>query len=196
MLSVRRRNEIVVTSFILIRHADSPWSEDENRPLSSAGALTAESLAERLGGYSISAIYSSPYRRSLQTVLPLAERLGLSISEVFDLRERTLGSFQDASFEEAVAATWSDFSLVYPGGESSRSAQERAVAVARGLARRHASQTVVLATHGNLLALLLNGFDPNVSFDFWRSLAFPDAFELCLFRSGRGVFRRIEGCAV
>lgn len=185
-----------MTSFILIRHAESPWSEDENRPLSTAGARAAQSLPQRLGGYSISAIYSSPYRRSLQTVMPLAEHLGLSISEAFDLRERTLGSFQHASFEEAVAATWSNFERAYPRGESSRSAQQRALAVARGLARRHPSETVALATHGNLLALLLNAFDPNVRFNFWKSLEFPDAFELRLLPSGGGVFWRIEGCAV
>jgi 2,3-bisphosphoglycerate-dependent phosphoglycerate mutase len=95
-----------------------------------------------------------------------------------------------------VAATWLDFDLVHPGGESSRSARQRVLAVVGGLARRHPSRTVALATHGNLLALLLNGFDRSVGFEFWRSLTFPDVFELRLLHSGAGVFRRVEGCAV
>lgn len=182
-----------MSTFILIRHAEAPWSEDEGRPLSAAGACAAESLCERLSGLPIRAIYSSPYRRSLETVLPLARALGLSASEIFDLRERTLGTFQGVAFEDAVAATWSDFDRAHPGGESSRAAQRRALAALRELARRHPSETVAVATHGNLLALLLNAFDPNVGFDFWRSLAFPDAYELRLLASGGGVFRRIEG---
>jgi 2,3-bisphosphoglycerate-dependent phosphoglycerate mutase len=60
------------------------------------------------------------------------------------------------------------------------------------LAHRHQSQTVVLATHGNLLALLLNAFDRRVDFGFWNSLEFPDVFELQLLKSGAGVFRRID----
>jgi 2,3-bisphosphoglycerate-dependent phosphoglycerate mutase len=132
----------------------------------------------------------------VQTVLPLAERCGLAVSEIDDLRERVLGVFRHGSFTEAVAACWSDFDLIHPGGESSRAAQARVRDLVGQLAHRHASQTVVLATHGNLLALLLNAFDRRVNFDFWKSLAFPDAFELQLLPSGAGVFRRIDERAV
>jgi 2,3-bisphosphoglycerate-dependent phosphoglycerate mutase len=89
-------------------------------------------------------------------------------------------------------ASWSDFDLIYQGGESSRVAQARVRDLVDQLAHHHQSQTVVLATHGNLLALLLNSFDRRVDFDFWKSLAFPDAFELQLLQSGVGVFRRID----
>lgn len=94
-----------------------------------------------------------------------------------------------------MAATWSDFDRVHPGGESSRNAQRRGLALIRLLAHRHPSETVALATHGNLLALVLNTFDPPVGFDFWKSLAFPDVFELRLLPSGAGVFSRIEARA-
>ena len=181
-----------MTSFILIRHAESPWSDDDNRPLSAAGLMAAESLPERLAAFSIDAIYSSPYRRSMQTVMPLAGRRSLEVCEVFALRERTLGAYRCASFAEAMAAGWSDFDLIHPGGESSRDAQARVRDLVEQLAHRHQSQTVVLATHGNLLALLLNAFDRRVDFDFWKSLAFPDAFELQVLPSGAGVFRRID----
>jgi 2,3-bisphosphoglycerate-dependent phosphoglycerate mutase len=91
-----------MTSFILIRHAESPWSDDDNRPLSAAGLTAAESLPERLAAFSIDAIYSSPYRRSMQTVVPLAGRRGLEVCEVFELRERMLGAYRCASFAEAM----------------------------------------------------------------------------------------------
>jgi 2,3-bisphosphoglycerate-dependent phosphoglycerate mutase len=39
---------------------------------------------------------------------------------------------------------------------------------------------VVLATHGTLLALVLNGLDAAFGYDFWRRLTFPDAYRLDL----------------
>jgi 2,3-bisphosphoglycerate-dependent phosphoglycerate mutase len=128
----------------------------------------------------------------MQTVMPLARRRGLAVGELFDLRERALGAYRCASFSEAMAASWSDFDLIHPGGESSRAAQARVRDLVEQLAHRHQSQAVVLATHGNLLALLLNTFDRRVDVDFWKSLAFPDVFELQLLPSGTGVFRRID----
>lgn len=179
-----------MTTFVLIRHAESAWSADEERPLTVAGRQAADVLPARLDGHAITAIYSSPYRRARETVSPLATRLGLPISEVRDLRERTLGSFA-GSFEDAVAATWSDFAFAHPGGESSRDAQERALAVVGSVARRHPGETVVLASHGNLLALLLHRFDPRIGFEFWKSMALPDVFELLLAADETGSFRRL-----
>src|SRR5262245_61166290 len=155
-----------MTSFILIRHAESPWSDDDNRPLSAAGLMAAELLPERLAGFSVDAVYSSPYRRAVQTVVPLARRRGLEVREVFELREWPLGTYPSASFADAMAASWSNFDLMYPGGESSRVAQARVRDLVDQLAHRHRSQIVVLASHGNLLALLLNAFDRRVDFDF------------------------------
>ena len=180
-----------MTSFVLIRHAESLWSPDEGRELSPSGFQAAEALADRLEGVALDAIYSSPYRRALQTVAPLAQRRGLEVSERLELRERSLGAFAGESFEDALAATWSQFDLCYPGGESSRAAQHRVFDLVHSLAGRHPAQTVALSTHGNLLALLLNAFDPEVDFAFWQSLTLPDAFALQVRPTGNGVFRRI-----
>jgi len=87
-------------SLILVRHAEAPWSPDEARALSPSGRAAAERLAEQLCGLEIDAIYSSPYRRAVETVEPLAKRLRVPIQEIADLRERTLGDFRCASFEK------------------------------------------------------------------------------------------------
>ena len=36
----------------------------------------------------------------------------------------------------------------------------------------------MVATHGNLLALILNGLDSAFGYDFWRQLSFPDVYRL------------------
>lgn len=182
-----------MSTFILIRHADSPWSEDDARPLSPAGLQAAEALPARLGAFHFDAIYSSPYQRAVQTAEPLARHRRMRLAEAHELRERALGSVSNISFLDAMAASWKDFDFAYPGGESSRAAQERILRLIRSLARRHPSQSVVLSTHGNVLALLLNAFDSSIDFAFWRGLTFPDVFELRVLSSSEGVFRRVAG---
>jgi len=49
----------------------------------------------------------------------------------------------------------------------------------------------VLSTHGNLLALVLNGFDPSIDFAFWKRLAMPDIYELRLAGDAEPAIRRL-----
>jgi 2,3-bisphosphoglycerate-dependent phosphoglycerate mutase len=142
-------------------------------------------IADRLATVAPVAIYSSPYARARQTVEPLALRLELKITEIPDLRERALSSGPLEDFESALHATWDDFSLIHPGGESSSDAQKRAVAVIDTLLARHGDGHIVVSTHGNLLSLLLNHYDPSLEFDFWKSLSMPDVYTLRL-QSGGG----------
>ncbi|MCJ7438580.1 MAG: histidine phosphatase family protein [Acidimicrobiia bacterium] len=68
----------------LMRHAKagsrSGWDgADEQRPLSKSGRRQTSALTEALADASITRIYSSPYVRCVQTVEPLAERLGIPL---------------------------------------------------------------------------------------------------------------------
>ena len=68
----------------VVRHAKagrrSEWvGDDELRPLSKAGWRQAEGIAERLADEHVTGLYSSPYVRCMQTLEPLAKRLGLTV---------------------------------------------------------------------------------------------------------------------
>jgi 2,3-bisphosphoglycerate-dependent phosphoglycerate mutase len=180
-----------MTSFLLIRHAESPWSPDNTRSLSPAGQIAALQLAERLTPMELAAIYSSPYTRALQTVYPLATTRGLAVNAVDDLRECTFGDLGDLPFEGAAQLAWRNFDIVWPGGESLRVAQQRIVRFVHSLSTVHPHRPIVLSSHGTLLTLLLNAFDPSIDHDFWRSLRHPDAFRLELRGPKRAVFARI-----
>ena len=60
---------------------------------------------------------------------------------------------------------------------------------------RHAEQPLVVATHGNLMALILNGLDPSFGYEFWRELSFPDVYELAFEASALIRVRRMWGQA-
>ena len=180
-----------MASFLLIRHADSPWLPDEARPLSPAGLIAADELAEQLGSFDIEAIYCSPYLRAQQTIAPLARRSARVVTTVTDLRERPFGSFSPVTFADAARLAWQNPDTSWPDGESPLAAQERIVRFVEMLAASKPRRPVVLSTHGNLLALLLNAFDARIGYDFWNALRFPDAFILEVRGLGSALFSRI-----
>ena len=68
----------------LVRHAKAGerrlWDgDDRDRPLSPKGWKQAELLAARLQVLGVCGLYSSPYVRCMQTLQPLADRLGREI---------------------------------------------------------------------------------------------------------------------
>jgi len=68
----------------LVRHAKAGerrlWEGDDlHRPLSPKGWKQAELLASRLAPLHVSALYSSPYVRCVQTLQPLADRLDTDV---------------------------------------------------------------------------------------------------------------------
>tara|TARA_R110000796_G_scaffold252627_1_gene388996 strand:- start:82193 stop:82696 length:504 start_codon:yes stop_codon:yes gene_type:complete len=69
------------TTFILVRHAEKGTDDPRNPSLNAEGKLRAEKLLNMLSDVEIGAIYSSPYKRTKETVTPLSAKLGLEIQE-------------------------------------------------------------------------------------------------------------------
>jgi 8-oxo-dGTP diphosphatase len=78
----------------LVRHAKAgrrgAWDgPDPLRPLSRAGRAQAQAFAAWLANEPVTRVLSSPYTRCVQTVEPLAEKLGLEIEVTEALAEAT-----------------------------------------------------------------------------------------------------------
>ena len=72
-----------VTTVILVRHAEKVI--DPNNPdvdLSPAGQARAQELVRMFGDTGVNAIYATQYKRTQQTVKPLADKLGLPVTQV------------------------------------------------------------------------------------------------------------------
>jgi 2,3-bisphosphoglycerate-dependent phosphoglycerate mutase len=167
----------------LVRHAEpvmpgTPGYGEDDRPLTAAGFAAAERLAAALAHEAPAAIYSSPYLRARQTVEPLARSRGLVVEEIADLRERLLSADALPNWREELSRSWSDFAYAAPGGETGAAAQTRALAVLEQIRGRHREGAVVLASHGNLIALVLNAFVPSIGFDFWAAIPLPAVYRL------------------
>ena len=82
-------------SVYVVRHGKAghreTWAGDDDtqRPLTKAGRRQAEALADRLAGAGVKTLLSSPYVRCVQSLEPLADRLGLPIKTDDRLAEGT-----------------------------------------------------------------------------------------------------------
>ncbi|MNB80924.1 Phosphoserine phosphatase 1 [compost metagenome] len=167
------------TILYLIRHAESPYiaGKELERGLSPKGQQDAERVKLILHNEKCDHFYSSPYARAISTIRPLAEERKQTIRLIDDLRERTIGDISGTGFYEAKRAVYQDFTFSFPGGESSAAAQKRAVRVVEQLLNQHAGDSIVIGTHGDIMTLLLNDFDPFYGFDFWQSASMPDIYK-------------------
>ncbi|HEV2170699.1 MAG TPA: histidine phosphatase family protein [Candidatus Binatus sp.] len=169
---------------LLVRHAEpvkpgTAGFDEFTRPLTEKGLRDADRLSETHASVRIDAAYSSPYLRARQTIEPIARARGIAIDTIDDLRERMLSAGELPDWRAHLKRSWEDFDYAPPGGESGRVAQARVIRVLDTIAMRHASGTVIVASHGNLIALALHACMPEiVDYEFWESIPMPAVFTL------------------
>jgi 2,3-bisphosphoglycerate-dependent phosphoglycerate mutase len=176
-------------TIFLVRHAKTEGQAPE-APLAPDGLAQATALADLLEKVRIQQIISSPFTRAVQSIEPLAKRLGLGIKIDGRLKEANLSTINYPDWLDRLRTTFSDFELAFEGGESSRTASERGMAAISEVLITGENPAVVV-THGRLLTLILKHFDPKYGFDEWKTLTAPDVFELTLGDSDTTI-RRIS----
>jgi 8-oxo-dGTP diphosphatase len=91
-------------TLILLRHAkalsrDEWQKDDEDRPLDQTGQIQAKNLPQYLLAYNLDQICSSDAMRCAETVLPLSQAIGRSITYVSDLSEYAFYKDKSAAYE-------------------------------------------------------------------------------------------------
>jgi 2,3-bisphosphoglycerate-dependent phosphoglycerate mutase len=171
----------------LVRHGRAT-GQAADAPLTSEGVDQAEALAESLSGVGISRIVSSPFARAFKSIEPLSIRLNIEIKLDERLIEAALSTIDYSDWRDKLRETFSDFELVFEGGESSRAATERAIAALNDAILLDTGPVAVV-THGRLLTLILKHFDSKYGFEEWQDLATPDVFRIVIKENGSQVDR-------
>jgi 8-oxo-dGTP diphosphatase len=91
-------------TLLLLRHAkagrrDRFSGPDDERPLDATGRAQAQSLAHSLAAFGVAEIYAAPPRRCVQTVEPLAEKLGIDIALEPLMSETAYAAAPDAALK-------------------------------------------------------------------------------------------------
>lgn len=116
------------TNLYFVRHAHSIYTPDElGRPLSERGFNDANIVTALLKNEAIDAVYSSPYKRAIQTVEGIAKYIGKEIKIIDDFKERILAEKPVEDYTKAITQVWEDYEFSGAGGESNRVAQKRGV---------------------------------------------------------------------
>ncbi|MGB7925266.1 MAG: phosphoglycerate mutase family protein [Pyrinomonadaceae bacterium] len=69
------------TTVLIVRHAEKA-SDAEDSPLTEAGTQRAQALTRVAGDAGVNAIYTTQFKRNRDTAQPLAQRLGITVTEV------------------------------------------------------------------------------------------------------------------
>lgn len=160
----------------VVRHCEAEGQPDQ-APLTQNGMIQAEHLSDFLSDFNIERIVSSPYLRAIQSAKPFSKRTNLNIEIDQRLMERVLSTNHLPDWYDKLKQTFVDYDLTFPGGESSRIAMKRMIAVLNDIQANTYSRTVIF-THGNILALLLNYYNENFGFETWAKMTNPDVFLL------------------
>ncbi|MEQ2528336.1 histidine phosphatase family protein [Robertmurraya yapensis] len=172
----------------LIRHCEADGQAFE-ATLTETGIKQANDLDNFFVEKRVERIISSPYKRAVQSIQPLAERLKLDIELEDRLTERVLSSKNLPDWYEKLQETFEDFDLKFDGGESSHEAMNRIVEVIEEVVQS-TPDNVAIVTHGNLMALLLKHFHQEFSFNDWKKLSNPDVY-LLKYQNYQTTFKRI-----
>jgi len=172
----------------VVRHCEAV-GQSPDAQLTDKGLNQAFELCEFFSNIKIDQIIASPYKRAIESIQPLAKRLGLDVEIDRRLTERILSTKNLSDWFEKLRSTFEDIELKYEGGESSREAMNRIVEVVEEIFSRNNDHTVVV-THGNLMSLLFMFYNKDFGFDNWKSLSNPDVF-LLIKEGNKVTFKRI-----
>jgi broad specificity phosphatase PhoE len=150
-----------VTTILLVRHGETDWNLERrvqghsDRALNETGRAQARKLADALAEEPIDAVFSSDLLRAHETARIVAERRGLDVTAIPDLRERHFGTWEgltdDEIFERfpgAKTGTWGD-------GETREEMAQRVLESLRRIAEAHPGGRVLVVSHGGPLRAVL-----------------------------------------
>jgi probable phosphoglycerate mutase len=135
-----------VTTLLLVRHGETDWNAagrlqgQTDAPLNEHGRRQAATVAGRLAGDGVAAVYTSDLVRAKETAEIIGATLRLGVVVDPDLRERDWGSWEGLTAAERERVEFV--------GEPQEAHRERVLRAMHRIAERHPAQRVVVVTHG------------------------------------------------
>ena len=181
---------------------ETDWNRDRrfqghaDLSLNERGRHEARALAEELDAVPCRAIYASDLRRAHETALVVAERKGLDVTPMPELREIDYGSWTGLSrdeveqrFPDAYAQMRTRTGRGWEGGETYAEMVGRILDALRLIAREHPSDAVLVVTHsGPIRAVRAHALGRDFATD--RTAApHMEGVRLWAFTVADGVFR-------
>lgn len=163
-------NMEIKTQVYFVRHAkpDLSIKDDMMRPLSEKGIEDTKKITNTLIDKNITSIYSSPFKRAVDTIKDFSENMELEIKTNNNFCERNVGEWVE-DFKAFSQKQWEDFDFRIAEGESLRQVQERNISALFEVIKNNYGRNIAIATHGTALSTIINYFNPDFGYaDFWN----------------------------
>lgn len=166
-----------MTSVFFVRHAqpDGTWTDDRTKPLTPLGLEERKKVSLLLSEIPIDAFFSSPYKRSIDTISECAKIFKMNIHTDERFRERQSGA-NGYSTIDMIQRRWNDFLFHEEDGESLESVQSRNIEVLNEILHLHVNKNIVIGTHGTALSTILNYYDSSFGCEgfirIWHSMPY------------------------
>ena len=156
-----------MTTLFLIRHGltavtgKTLYGRTPGVPLDIRGRAQADALAERFVPIRLTAVYSSPLDRCVDTMAPLAARQHLDVVPREGLIEMDVGAWTGRPLAQVRRTRlWKELihrpsEFRFPDGESFADAQARALDEIQAIATRHPRGRVAVGSHGDIIRMLI-----------------------------------------
>lgn len=185
-----------MTKIYFVRHAqpEHAWEDDRTRPLTGEGRRDLAIVFEFLKDKHIDAFYSSPYKRSVDTIADSADFFGKDIITDEDLREREKG--ENGNNHGMFHKRWADHNYHEEGGESIAMVQKRNMRALTEILRDNIDKEVVVGTHGTALSTILNFYDKSFGCDDFLRIVDRMPYVIELDFEGDKLVGKVEHCYV
>ncbi len=164
-----------MTRVYFIRHAESDTSVRDGRirPLTKKGMVDRLLVTEFLHDKNIDVVFSSPFKRSIDTVADFADKNDLRINITEDFREQKSSPHMGRDNPDHylfLKQQWTDFSYTLSGGECLAEVQERNIATLNEVLACHKDKNIVIGTHGTALSTIINYYDRTYGFNDFMTM--------------------------
>jgi len=187
-----------MSRLVLLRHAHSSANakgilsgRNEGIALSKQGAVQAENLIARLEGVSFSAIRISPMQRCIETLEPWLSQQNSKVQKKTlidsNLIEVDFGMWTGKKLSQLrTKREWktvqnSPQTMKFPGGESLKQLQNRAMKCVEEISLLPGSQPKLLVTHADVIKAILAGILTSGLKDFQKFSVNPASFTIIEF---------------
>lgn len=149
-----------MTTILLARHGESDWNAARrwqghaDRPLTERGRAQAVALAERLQSVPLEAVYASDLRRARETAEAVAQRQGLEVTVLRELREVDVGTWSGLTRTEAEERfpdgfrRWLEGGPGWEDGETYEAMSKRVEGTVHRIAAERPNGRVLVVSHG------------------------------------------------
>jgi probable phosphoglycerate mutase len=157
-----------MTTILLVRHGENEWVRKHRLAgwikgvhLNENGKKQATQAAARLSHLPVTAVYSSPVERCMETAVYIAKPHELDIVELPKMGEVRYGKWEGEKISKlAKKPLWSVVQFFpsrmrFPEGETMRGVQTRAVNALEKLSEKHQDEMIVVCSHADVIKLTL-----------------------------------------